>query len=180
MQGTTCRHADAASPRLSVPATPSERAPELNSAGETMKPSEQVNLLARMAEWPVAEEFIESFCIRHAIARATMLRLMLMVEELFTNAVEHAHDGGADAPIRLGLECSAGEVTLFYEEAAPPFDVLARTRENPPDFDLPADQRPVGGLGIHLVDQLADSARYAREDGCNRLWLTLSLRDVEP
>jgi anti-sigma regulatory factor (Ser/Thr protein kinase) len=144
-----------------------------------MKPSDQVNLLARMAQWPVAEAFIESFCARHGIARATMLRLTLMAEELFTNAVEHAHDGGADAPIRLGLACATGEVTLFYEEAAPPFDVLSRTRENPPDFDLPVDERPVGGLGIHLVDQLADSARYAREDGCNRLWLTLRLRAAE-
>jgi anti-sigma regulatory factor (Ser/Thr protein kinase) len=126
-----------------------------------------------MAGLADATVFIEGFCARHGIGSAVMLRLMLVVEELFTNTVAHGHGGDCDAPIRLELSAGTAEVTLLYEDAAPPFDPLAYLAARPPALDAPPADRAVGGLGIHLVEQVAASARYAREDGCNRLWVVL-------
>jgi len=97
---------------------------------------------ARMARLPDAIGFAEDFCRQHGIVHDDRLRLTLVVEELFTNTVEHGH-------------------------------ALAHLAEQPPSLDDALDARSPGGLGIHLVEQLATSARYAREDGRNRLWIVL-------
>ena len=39
------------------------------------------------------------------------------------------------------------------------------------DITLPLEQRPVGGLGIHLVKNLMDAVNYRRSEGRNVLTL---------
>ena len=126
-----------------------------------------------MARLPDAIGFAEDFCRQHGIVHDDRLRLTLVVEELFTNTVEHGHGGDSEALIRLELRAADADLALLYEDAAPPFDALAHLAEQPPSLDDALDARSPGGLGIHLVEQLATSARYAREDGRNRLWIVL-------
>jgi anti-sigma regulatory factor (Ser/Thr protein kinase) len=128
---------------------------------------------ARMSMLPATAAFVAGFCDRHDIARDDALRLTLIVEELFTNSVVHGYRGESDAPVELALAAGSGEVTVVYGDAAPPFDPLARPPVPAADLAAPLESRPVGGLGIHLVRQLVASARYAREDGRNRLWLSM-------
>lgn len=138
----------------------------------------QFSLPASMASWPQAQGFVEAFCARHRVGREDMLRLTLVAEELFTNAVEHGHGGDADAPVRLALEFEPGRVRLLVEDCAPPFDPLAHARAAPPDLEIELDARRVGGLGLVLVEQLAAELRYAREHGRNRLWVTLAIESA--
>jgi sigma-B regulation protein RsbU (phosphoserine phosphatase) len=44
-----------------------------------------------------------------------------------------------------------------------------------PDTSLMAEERRVGGLGIHLVRKLMDSVNYEREDGKNILTLVKTI-----
>ena len=126
---------------------------------------------ARFGVLPATAAFVASFCERHGIARNDALRLTLIVEELFTNSVAHGYGGECDAPIDVALSADEGEITLVYEDAAPPFDPLSRPPVPPAELAASVESRPVGGLGIHLVKQLVASAHYAREDGRNRLRL---------
>jgi len=126
-----------------------------------------------MACLPEALAFVEDFCGRQGIGRDDLLRVTLIVEELFTNTVEHGQ-GGAGAPtIRLEMGADVAHLALLYEDAAAPFDALAHLARQPPRLDATIDARPAGGLGLYLVDQLAASVRYAREEGRNRLWIVL-------
>jgi serine/threonine-protein kinase RsbW/sigma-B regulation protein RsbU (phosphoserine phosphatase) len=43
------------------------------------------------------------------------------------------------------------------------------------DTELPLDERPIGGLGVHLVKKLMDATRYERRDGQNVLTMELAL-----
>jgi serine/threonine-protein kinase RsbW len=138
-----------------------------------MKRAAERIVQARMARLADVIGFVEGLCRQHGIGRADLLRLTLVVEELFTNTVEHGYGGDCDAPVRLELSATATEVTLLYEDAAPPFDALVHLAQQPPSVDMPLATRPIGGLGLHLVEQIAASARYAREDGRNRLWIVL-------
>jgi anti-sigma regulatory factor (Ser/Thr protein kinase) len=128
---------------------------------------------ASMQCLPGATAFVEGFCDENAIAHGDALRLTLIVEELFTNTVVHGHGGDSDAPVRIELTADPTRVTLSYEDAAPPFDPLARLEQSGPDLDADLDDRPVGGLGIVLIVRMATSVRYAREDGFNRLHIVL-------
>lgn len=138
-----------------------------------------LTLAAAMAQWEHALSFVEDFCARHGVARRDCLRLALVAEELFTNVVEHGHGGGADAPIRIELGIAPGRLEFTIEDRAAPFDPLAHARTQPPDVEGDIDERPVGRLGLYLVEQLALEVRYAREEGCNRVWVLLET-EVQP
>jgi anti-sigma regulatory factor (Ser/Thr protein kinase) len=140
-----------------------------------MAPTEQRTFHARMAMLAETAAFVEDFCARGAVGRDDALRLTLIVEELFTNTVTHGHGGDCDALVVVALTRSGGHVELRYEDAAPAYDPLTRLVTAPPSLTAPVEARPVGGLGMHLVGQLASGARYAYESGRNRLWLVVAL-----
>ena len=128
---------------------------------------------ARMRALPETAAYIEDFCNRHGIGRSDALRLTLIIEELITNTIEHGYRGESKAPIHITLSAGVDAVALLYEDAAPRYDPLSRFSEPPPNLAASVDSRPIGKLGIHLIRQLTEDARYVHEDGRNRLWLRL-------
>jgi anti-sigma regulatory factor (Ser/Thr protein kinase) len=126
---------------------------------------------ARMDAFPGVAAFIEEAGVAAGFDREDCLRLRLVVEELFTNTVAHGHGQDSDAPIRVACGIRPGEVTLTYEDSAPPYDPL---EPGPlPRAAPPAEHRPPGGFGVSLVAALARDLRYTYADGKNRLVLTL-------
>ncbi len=128
---------------------------------------------ARLGALPETAAFVAKFCNLHAIGPADVLRLTLVVEELFTNTVQHGYGGECDAPIHIGLSAGAGAVGLLFEDAAPRYDPLSPLAGVAANLDAAIDSRPIGKLGIHLIRQLSEGARYAHEAGRNLLWLQL-------
>ena len=59
-------------------------------------------------------------------------------------------------------------VRLVITDDAPAYDPLARPEV---DTSLPLEDRPIGGLGVHLVKKLMTHAAYARHEGHNILTL---------
>ena len=143
------------------------------SKPESMSAADERIFKARLALLADAAAFIEDFCARNGVASREALRLMLIVEELFTNTVTHGYQGDCDASIRVVLSLESDAVSLLYEDAAPRYNPLSRLAPAV-DADTTIRSRSVGGLGVLLVTQIAQNARYAHEDGWNRLWLKLS------
>lgn len=117
--------------------------------------------------------FALAFCERHGIGRPAAMRLRLVIEELFTNSIQHGYRGECDTPVRIALAIIDGHVTVQYEDSAPPFDVLARMSTLPPDLVAPLEAPPTDGLGVYLVGKFVYGARYEYEGGHNRLWLVM-------
>lgn len=112
--------------------------------------------------------FVAAFGDAAALARADALRLRLATEELFANTVEHGRARATS--VELSLRADAGEVHLHFADDGDAFDpVEAATRP-----DDPAPPARVGGVGLKLVQRLASRWRYRREDGWNRIELTLA------
>lgn len=133
------------------------------------------SLRADMAHCAQALAFVEAFCIRCGVAHDDKMRIVFVAEELFTNVVEHGHAGGADAPIRIELAREPGRILFFIEDTAPPFDPLAQ-----PGADTDIDRPQEGGRGLRVVRAMASDLRYAREEGCNRLWVTMAIQEPPP
>jgi serine/threonine-protein kinase RsbW len=138
-----------------------------------MKQSEPQHFSARRASLPLALAYVEAFCEQQGLAPADMLRLTLIVEELFTNTIVHGHRGESDAPVCIALGASETRMALYFEDNAPPFDPLRYLEATPLRLDSPADERQVGGLGLPLIAQMAEQFDYAFVDGVNRLYLVL-------
>ena len=135
---------------------------------------------AQLAMLPATAAFTREFCDRHGIGHDDALRLTLLVEELFSNTMRHGHGGDSDAPIHITLSADERQVTLLYEDTAPPFNPLEQSATPPASLDATINSRGVGGLGVHLLFQLASNARYAYEQGTNRLWLTMERSEAGP
>ena len=52
----------------------------------------------------------------------------------------------------------------------------SRSVAAPPDLTGPLEGRNPGGLGIHLIRNMADRIEYRREDGQNRLRIETARR----
>ena len=97
--------------------------------------------------------------------------LQLVCEEWFINIVVHGYQEGGIAledaePITVQLWLNElDEVHVQFVDAAPAFDPLAH---EPPDVSLPAEERPIGGLGIYFIKVKMDSCSYIWADGRNR------------
>jgi serine/threonine-protein kinase RsbW len=133
---------------------------------------QQRRFVARMADLGDALAFVEAFCAERGIYSDDTARLRLIVEELFTNTVEHGCGGDSDCPVAVALDSDDDCVWLDYEDAAPPFD----PRQHLAAADGTPDTSRIGGLGLHLVNRLAAHIDYVREDGWNRLRLELTRR----
>lgn len=142
-----------------------------------MSTNEQKLFPARLAMLPATAAFVQDFCDRHRIVRDDCMRLMLIVEELFTNSVEHGYRAENEGPIRVVLAVEGGAVALLYEDSAPRYDPLTSLTASPASLTDPVESRPTGGLGVYLVSQLVKRTTYAYEDGCNRMRLTMPLAD---
>ena len=127
---------------------------------------------SRLEAWKDARTFIEEFCRGAQIPKDSRLKANLVIEELFLNTVKHGHRGGSEAPVWITLSASAGEISLIYEDRAPPFNPFAAaTREM---LEALAETRREGGLGVILAHGLTASADYAYVFGRNRIRLTLA------
>ena len=93
----------------------------------------------------------------------------LVVEELACNLMDHGVRGGVDA-LAVGLAIEAGRVVVEIRDNGAAYDPLAHPV---PDLEADLDQRPIGGLGIHLVRELSQRTVYRREDGWNVLRIEL-------
>ena len=121
-----------------------------------------------------AVELFEQFALEHELPMGLTFKFQLALDELLTNVVSYAFENDADTPvITLALRLTDDRLEARLEDNGRPFNPL---RDAPaPDLDLSAEDRRVGGLGIHLTKAFVHALNYERVDGWNRLYLVQPL-----
>jgi anti-sigma regulatory factor (Ser/Thr protein kinase) len=92
----------------------------------------------------------------------------LALEELVTNSVKYGYDDQAEHVIRVRVELTPAGMTMVVEDDGHPFNPLEQVE---PDTNLPIEDRPLGGLGLHLLRKLSDRMEYAWKNDRNRVTL---------
>jgi anti-sigma regulatory factor (Ser/Thr protein kinase) len=128
---------------------------------------------ARGDQLAPATGFVAEFCESQGVDPGDILRLTLIVEELFTNTLMHGHGGDHDSPVHIEMEIGPTGLALYFADRAPPFDPLQYLANLPPQLDAAIDERKPGGLGLPLVAQMCERFDYAHADGFNQLKLVL-------
>ncbi len=93
--------------------------------------------------------------------------LVLAVNEAVTNTLLHGYGEATPGPVVVGVEADGGDLRVRLIDDAPRFDP---TSVPPPDINRPLEERPLGGLGVHMMRQLTDELVYhLTDEGRNEL-----------
>lgn len=113
---------------------------------------------------PTLSEWLEGLDIPMPI----MMPINLALEEAVTNVMLYAYPGKSG---QVFVECTKEQGTRLIftiTDSGIPFDPTAQKEV---DITLSAEERQIGGLGIHLVKQIMDEVRYERVENKNVLTL---------
>lgn len=95
--------------------------------------------------------------------------LNLALEEAVVNVINYAYPEGTVGEVIIDAATNDTAITFTVTDSGKPFDPTAREEV---DIDANVEDRPIGGLGIHLVRQIMDNVRYERRGEKNVLILT--------
>lgn len=133
-----------------------------------MPPALQLEIASRVDEIPRAREEVSRWLAGQGAFDGVDFLAGLAIEELATNCVKYGYDDTAEHRIGIRVEWDGGELRVCVEDDGRPFNPLEQPE---PDLTLPAEARPVGGLGLHLLRRLFDRIEYRREGDRNRVKL---------
>jgi anti-sigma regulatory factor (Ser/Thr protein kinase) len=84
----------------------------------------------------------------------------LALEEMITNTIKYGYGEQVTGEVRIQLELEKNRLVLILEDDSAAFDPF---NQAPPDLSLPVEERPIGGLGLHLVKNLMSACHHHRE-----------------
>ncbi|MCW0198123.1 ATP-binding protein [Sphingopyxis sp.] len=107
----------------------------------------------------------EAFLADNAIPDRTAARILIALDEIVSNIFVHGIREG-EPTVAVGLRVAEGRIAGEIVDDGIAFDPLSAA---PPDTGLSLEDRPIGGLGLHIVRETMDEIRYDRDHGRNRL-----------
>ncbi len=134
-----------------------------------------VRLIPELTELPRLVAYIEAFVDSNGILPTDSHAITLAAEELFANTIYHGRAAAGVASIEFNLALSGEIVTATYSDEGIPFDPTTPRVPAASIRSLPAEQRPLGGLGIHFIRSTMQDFEYARRDGRNVVTITRRL-----
>ena len=106
---------------------------------------------------------------RESWSNDMLFRVHLVLEELVLNIIDYGFDDGGEHELEVVLTSEDDALTIEITDDGFPFNPL--TDPKTPDVNAPLEDRPVGGLGVHLVRTMMDEMHYRRDQGKNHLTL---------
>ena len=136
-------------------------APDKKSAGD------ELTLEARVENIPAATAFIDQRLEALDCSLKARMQIDVAMDEILSNIANYAYAPGAGGmTVTFAFREETRTAVITFMDRGSPFDPLAA---EDPDVTLPAEDRPIGGLGILLVKKTMDLVTYERLDGKNIL-----------
>ena len=116
-------------------------------------------------------DFINLQLDNYSCSNKIRQNINLIIEEIFVNIANYAYEN-KDGLIYLSIFKDNDSLVLRIEDTGKPFNLL----EHPtPKLDSPADERPIGGLGVYLVKKLSDKVSYVRLGNRNVIVMLINI-----
>lgn len=132
----------------------------------------EILLANQRTEIPRAHQLLDELAVHVGLSPKACANLHVALEEHLTNVINYGYSPGQVGRIALRLDSSPESLHVEIEDDARPFNPLLAP---PVDVHQPLEERPIGGLGIHLIRQLTDELRYEYRSGHNVLTLIKQL-----
>lgn len=133
--------------------------------------SKKLTVKNKPEELELIREFIEEAGQEWKMDAGLVFKVNLVLEEYINNLINYGFSDQLPHEISLELLKETSGITLLIKDDGNPFDITEFPENE--DLDKPLEERKIGGLGIHLIKNLAEKAVYASEDGVNTLTLLI-------
>ena len=118
------------------------------------------------AGFPALLDAIEAHLTGAGVPETAIGPVLIAVDEVVSNVLNHGGGGGRGPTVQVDVRVADGRVAVQIADDGAAFDPITAAT---PDTTQSVEDRPVGGLGIHLVKTLMDSVAYDRSAGRNLL-----------
>ena len=119
-------------------------------------------------------EFIEMIAQKINLDPELAMSINLALEEAVTNVISYAYPEGTEGEVKVDAIARKDSLRFTISDFGQEFDPTATPEV---DTSLALEDRPIGGLGIHLVRKIMDRVSYKRQDDMNILTLTKTIRE---
>jgi len=126
----------------------------------------------QIGELSTLAEQIDDLAAQWDLGQAMAMNINLVVEEAVSNIIFYAFNNNNKHKIKISISLENKMLTIKITDDGIPFNPLEQQQ---PDINLPAEERPVGGLGIFLISHMMDELNYIRKGNQNILTLYKSL-----
>lgn len=123
-------------------------------------------------EVPVMTEFVEKTAEQANLDPSVTMTLTLAIEEAVANVMKYAYPKGEVGPIEINATINDGSLSFTIKDSGTPFDP---TQVKKADITLSAEEREIGGLGLHLIRNIMDTVEYHHTSNQNILTLTKNI-----
>jgi serine/threonine-protein kinase RsbW len=117
---------------------------------------------AKMVNLDRMIDFIMKAAADIDFSKKQIYNINLASEEILVNIINYAYpEKNGDVEIKLNIMDNRDGLEISFIDWGIPFNPLLKES---PDINVPAADRKIGGLGIHLVSQTMDLVKYKREE----------------
>jgi sigma-B regulation protein RsbU (phosphoserine phosphatase) len=138
----------------------------------TERLKQSITLTNDLNSLPKLNEFVDDIAEKLSIDPSQKMKMNLALEEAVVNVIDYAYPEGTQGDINIEAKANDLRLKFIITDSGTPFDPTAQKEM---DTTLSAEERPIGGLGIHLVRQIMDSINYERVNDKNVLTLRKNL-----
>ena len=114
-------------------------------------------------------EFVEAVAEEAQLDHEAVFNLNLALEEAVSNVIMYAYPEGTEGTVDIDAVVDGKRVSFVITDSGKPFDPTAKEKVN---INTEMAERPIGGLGIHLVRTIMDTVNYERKGENNILTIT--------
>lgn len=130
--------------------------------------SKNILIKNNLSEIERLSKAVAEFGEKNNLSSEVIYDVRLALEEVVSNIINYGFEDNYEHQISIEMNLQGETLTMKIKDDGKPFNPLEVKSTN---LEKPFDEREIGGMGIHIVQQLMDELRYNREKDNNILLL---------
>lgn len=128
--------------------------------------TDSITVPGQLDSLKTVRDFVKRAATTAGFEKSVSYRLVLAVDEIVANIIIHGYEeAGRHGDIEVVADLDVERLRIDLYDRGIPFD--PNGHKTPDHLNQPLENRPIGGLGVHLAREGTDDFQYEFVDGRN-------------